>query len=119
MNNVEANFQGIVPANGAGEGFGGISRAHRGTDDADGFWSFQYANDDRARGDVFDQTGVEGFAFVDAIVLFRQLWRNLNQLEADKLEAALLKAIDDVADESALDAFGFDNNECLFHRMGK
>ncbi len=119
MNNVEANFQGIVAANGAGDGFGGIGRAHRGADNADGFGAFQHTNDDRAGGDVFHQTGVEGFAFVDAVVLFRQFWRDLNELEAHKLESALLKARDNVADESALDAFGFDNNECLFHSVAK
>ena len=56
---------------------------------------------------MFNQSSIEGLALVNAIVLFGQFRGNLYQFEANQLEATLLKAGQDIANQSALYTFGF------------
>jgi len=56
------------------------------------------------------QASIKAFTFVNAIVLFGQFRGDVDEFKSYKLEAALLEACNDVADESSLDAFWFDND---------
>jgi hypothetical protein len=48
-------------------------------------------------------------------MLLGQFPRNLHELHADNPQPARLKAADNFAGQSTLDAIRFDNNECPFH----
>ena len=53
---------------------------------------------------VFEQSGKERLVLEVAVVLSQQILISLVQLERSKLVAALLKALDDLANQPALDA---------------
>ena len=49
------------------------------------------------------------------VVLGRELGRDLHQLHAGDLEALLLEAAEDVADEAALDGVGLEQDQSAIH----
>src|SRR5438270_12575107 len=103
MNDVEADLKGVIATNCTWKSFSRICSSHGRTHDADGFWAFDNTHHYRARGDVLDKSCIEGLAFVDTIVLLGEFWCDVNELEACKLEASLLKTRINIAVESALD----------------
>src|SRR5712691_10345336 len=117
MNDVEANLQCIITANGAGDGFGSIRGTHGRAYHTNDLRTFNHAYNHWTRGDMFYQAGIKGLPFMDPIVFFSQFWRYLDEFEAYQLEAALLKTRDDFPDQATLDPLGFHNDQCTFHKI--
>jgi hypothetical protein len=69
---------------------------------------------ERARGDEVDERGEERALAVDRVMTLGEFPVDLNELEPDQLQAALLEAGQDPADEEALDAVGLDEDEGAF-----
>ena len=115
MHQVAPDLDGKVGANRAGGSFmragGPDSLTHRGY----GIGPLDHHRHDRRAGDVLDQPGKEGFALVHGIVAARKLVRHLHHLHADDLQAATLKAPDDITDQAALHAVGLDHHKSAFH----
>lgn len=69
---------------------------------------------------VLDETRVEGLALEVLVVLLEVLLRGVDHLEGDELVAALLETLDDLTDESALDAVRLDlQGICMGGQLGK
>ena len=66
---------------------------------------------ERRGGDERDETGEEGLVGVDGVVALGKRTVDVEQLEADDAQAALLVALDDAPDQLALDAIGLDEDE--------
>ena len=71
--------------------------------DRDGIRPFKHPQDARSRGDVLDQPVVERLPLVLAVVLACGFRVNGAELKANNLEATPLQAVQDLADQSALD----------------
>ena len=68
------------------------------------------------RGHVLDQAGEEGLALEVLVVLFEVVLTGLDQLHGHKLIATILKTLDDLTDQTALDAVRLDHDVRLFVR---
>ena len=68
------------------------------------------------RGHVLDQAREEGLALEVLVVLFEVVLTGLDQLHGHKLIATILKALDDLTDQTALDAVRLDHDVRLFVR---
>lgn len=74
--------------------------------------------DNGARGHVLDQTREEGLALEVGVVLGKPkgtyllevVLTSVHELHGHKLEATVLEALDDLADETALDAVGLNHD---------
>ena len=104
----------------------GVRRAEHGTASLDGVKTLPDHRNHGARCHVLDQAGEEGLALEVSVVYTRDLsikfanrvydaqgltllevlGGSVDELEGNKLEATLLEAADDVADESTLDTVG-------------
>ena len=87
-----------------------VDRAH----DRDRVRPLERERDERRRDDEVDQAAEERLLAVDRVMAFGQRPVDLDELQADELEPALLVALEDPADEQALDAIGLDEDECAF-----
>lgn len=63
-----------------------------------------YHADDGARAHVLDETGEERLLGEIGVVLLQQLAGRCGHLQSDQLEALLFEALDDLADQTALNA---------------
>src|SRR5579883_335630 len=115
MNDIVADLQSVIAADSAGNGLGGVCRAHRCAHDANGLWALDHPHHDWAGRDMLHQAIKERLAFVNAVMPLGQLWRNMHELEADQLQPALLKPCNHLSDQAALDPLGLDDNQCPFH----
>ena len=75
------------------------------------FGTLEGGGHERTRGDEVHEPAEERLLAVDRVVLLGERAVDLDQLEADDLEAALLEPGDDPAHELALDAVGLDEEE--------
>ena len=101
----------MVPA-AACEGF---CRAHAVADGAGGGVAFEDGGDDGAAGDVLDEAGEEGLAFVLGVVPAGEAFFDLQELETDEAQAAVLEALEDGSGEAALHSVGLDEDEGAFN----
>ena len=123
----DAIFRAGLRTGGGGEGVGSTKHDAAGLD---GVEALPDHGDDGAGGHVLNEAREEGLALEVGVVcargddvspgslverdekkntkrtLLEVLGRGVDELERDELEAALLEAVDDVADEPALDAVG-------------
>lgn len=60
-----------------------------------------------------NKTGEERLVLEVCVVLLEVLFAGGNELDGDELEAAVLEALDDGADDAALDAVGLDGDETI------
>ena len=70
--------------------------------------------DERRARDEVDEPAEERLLAMDRVVPLGQVARDLDQLQADELQAAVLVAGEDPAGEQALDAVGLDQDEGAF-----
>ena len=111
MANVSANLDAEVATDGAGLGVLGVGLAQHdpsGLDDVEAFLDYR---DDRAACQVLAEAGVEGPAGEVSIVLLQQVLRSLHELHRKQLEALLLKSLQNLPDQTTLDAVGLDHDE--------
>lgn len=100
------HLEGVVATDGAGGRSKGVGGAEHGTAGLDGVKALPDHADNGAREHVLDERGEEGLGREVGVVLLEVLLGGSSELEGDELEAALLEAGDDLADEAALDAVG-------------
>ena len=82
----------------------------------DDILALPHHGNDGARGHVLDQTGEEGLALEVLVVLFEVVLTSLDQLHGHKLIATVLKALNDLTNQTALDTVRLDHNVRLFAR---
>ena len=115
MNDVEAHAYRIITTNRASGRVPRLGRAHQGAGNGNDVGAFQHTHDNWAGRDVLDQAGVERLAFVLGLVARGQFWRDVDELEANNLEALRLEAREHLANQPALYAFGLDDDERSLH----
>jgi hypothetical protein len=72
------------------------------------FKEVAYHADDGAGAHVLDETGEERLGGEVGVVLLQQLLGGRGHLQSDQLEALLLEALDDLTNQTALNAVGPD-----------
>merc|ERR1712000_392958 len=107
---VAANLDAKVAADGAGERVVGAGLAEELAARADGVVALPHHADDGARGHVLDEASEEALGGQVGVVLLKELLGGVGHLQGSELEALLLKALDDLADQATLDAVGLDHN---------
>lgn len=76
----------------------------------DDILALPHHGNDGARGHVLDQTGEEGLALEVGVVLLEVVLTGVHELHGHELVATVLEALDDLADETALDAVGLNHD---------
>lgn len=115
VDEVKAAGGAEVAADGSRFGFIAEGFAHEFAGHGDDAGGLEDQDQDGAAGDVVEEGVVEGFAFVDGIVLGGQVAGDVHKAGGDDLEAFFLETGDDAADELALDGVGLDDDEGSFH----
>ena len=96
------------------DGAGGRGERVRGTEQSAALLDHVLALPDHghngARGHVLDQAGEERLALEVGVVLLQVVFAGVHELHGHELEAAVLEALDDLADESALDTVGLNHD---------
>jgi hypothetical protein len=110
---VAANRQAVVAADGARGRGKGVGGTEDGAASLDSIKTLPDHGADGARVHVVDEASEEGLGAEISIVLLEVLLAGADELEGNKLEAAVLEAGDDGANESTLDTIGLDGNEGL------
>jgi len=113
---VAADVDGVVAADcawGGGERVGGTENGAAGLDD---FTAFPDHGADRARGHIGNETREEGLGGEVFVVLLEMLLGGAHELDGDELEATVLEARDDGADQTTLNAIRLDSDEGLLVR---
>jgi len=114
---VASHFERKVVTERAGRGFDGFRRAHRLADGRHRLRAFpNHRHHGRGR-DVRNQAVVKRFAFVDRIMRLGQFPADRHEFRRREAQSAPLEAGDDLPDQSALDAVGFDKYQGSFHRF--
>ena len=111
MADVASDIDGVVAADGAGEGVGGVGGAEENAAALDDAEALPAHGHDGAGAEVGAEAAVEALLGEVDVVLLGHLEGGGQHLEADELEALGLEALDDLAGESALDAVGLDGDE--------
>src|SRR5215211_2476309 len=117
VDQVVRHTQGQVPAEGTGGGVGGVGRAHEGTHRLDGALAPNPHRDDGGRGDELDQLLEEGLLAVLGVVLLGEFAAHIHEPEGADVEALVLYAADDLADEPATDAITLHQHQGLFQGL--
>ncbi|EPY15017.1 hypothetical protein AGDE_17226 [Angomonas deanei] len=108
---IAADVDGVVAANGTGEGVGRVGGTEKGAAALDDVLAFPHHADNRAGGKVLHEGGEERLGREVRVVTLSLLLGGLEHLERHQLESLALKAGDDLTDESALDAVRLDGDE--------
>ncbi|GMS99065.1 hypothetical protein PENTCL1PPCAC_21240, partial [Pristionchus entomophagus] len=108
---VASGLDGIVSADGSGGGGQGVGGSEHSTSLLDDVKSLPDHGDDGSRLHVGDERGEEGLLLEVDVVLLKMSLGGSHLLEGDQLVAALLEALDDLADESTVDAVRLDHDE--------
>jgi len=88
-----------------------ICLAHHHTSGLGGVLALPNHGNDGAGGDEIDELVVKRLVLQVDVMLLNMLPRSLHKLHGDELEAPLFESLDDVADESTLDAVRLDHDE--------
>ena len=99
-----------VTADGAGGRGEGVGSAEQSAALLDDILALPDHGDNGAGSHVLDQTREEGLALEVLVVLLEVLLAGVHELHGHELEAAVLEALDDLADKTALNAVGLDHN---------
>ena len=113
MDDVPADVDGKVTTDGAGlrgQGVGGANDLASSGDDA---LALPDHSDDRAGDDVLHEPSEEGLGGQIGVVLLGERLLHVLELQTFEVEALLLEAADDLADEAPLDAVRLDHDEGL------
>lgn len=114
VQDVASDLDAQITPDGAGGRFGGVGGAEHDASGADGVEPLPHHGDYGARAHVLDQPWEEGPGGQVGVVLLQQLLARPHEFEGDELEALLLEALDDLADDAALDAVRLDHDEGPF-----
>ena len=110
---VAADVDGEVATDGARGGGKGVGGTEDGAASLDGVTTLPDHGADGARQHVLDQTGEEGLALEVGIVVLEVLLAGSDELDGNELEATVLEARNDGANQATLDAIRLDSNEGL------
>jgi len=113
---VAANVDGEVTADGAWGAVLWVGGAKDDTAGLDGVTTLPDHGADWARGHVGDETGEERLGAQILVVLLEVLLGGGDELETNELEATVLEAGDDCANQAALNAIWLNGNEGLLRR---
>src|SRR5439155_11982232 len=102
VNEVLRGLEREVAADRPRRGLVRASRADHRPNDGDRIRPLERGGDERARGDEVDKPAEERLLAVDRVVALGEIAVDLDQLEADELEPALLEARQDSAGQQAL-----------------
>ncbi|GMT02925.1 hypothetical protein PENTCL1PPCAC_25098, partial [Pristionchus entomophagus] len=108
---VAANLDGEVSADGSGSGGERVGGSEHDTALLDDVESLPDHGDDGSGDHVVDEGGEEGLLLQIDVVLLKMGLGGGHLLKGDQLVAALLEALDDLADESTVDAVRLDHDE--------
>jgi len=111
VNDVTAQVDAVITTDRAREGLLRVRLAHHHTSSLGGVLALPNHGNDRPRRDEIDEFVVKGLVFQVDVMLLDMLPGSLHELHGDELEASLFESLDDVADESALDAIRLDHDE--------
>ena len=104
MDDVASDLNAEVTADGAGQRVGGVGGAEHLATGLDHIQTLPHHGHHGAGVHVVHESGEEGAGGQISVVLLQQLLGGPGELQGDQLEALLLEALDDLADEPALDA---------------
>lgn len=107
---VATDVDGEVATDGSGGRVERVGGAEKDTAGLDGVLAFEDDADDGAGSHVLDKAGEELLTLEVLVVLFEVLLRGVHHLERCNLVATVLKALDDLSDNTALHAVGLDHN---------
>mmetsp|Transcript_17593 Transcript_17593/g.44457 ORF Transcript_17593/g.44457 Transcript_17593/m.44457 type:complete len:206 (-) Transcript_17593:96-713(-) len=110
---IPPNINGIVATNGARSRLGRLGGTEDNPACSHDAIALPYHGNDGARGHVAEEGGEEGLLDEVLVVLLEELLISLHHLEGHELEPLLLKPLDDVTDEAALDSVRLDHDEGL------
>jgi len=111
VDDVATEIDAIVAANGTRQRLLRIRLAHHHATSLGRVLAFPHHRNDWSRRDEVDEFVVKGLVLQIDVVLLDMFFRTLHKLHGDEFEASLFESLDDVADESSLDAVGFDHDE--------
>ncbi len=116
MDQVVLLADGEVATHCARGGGGTIGGTQKITDHTDGFIAFEHTHNHGATRNEVDQTAEKWSGAVLGVVLFGQQFADLDQLQADNLEALGFKPGENGPGKAALNAVGLEDDECVLHR---
>jgi len=111
VNDVTAQVDAVITTDRAREGLLRVRLAHHHTSSLGGVLALPNHGNDGPRRDEIDEFVVKGLVFQVDVMLLDMLPGSLHELHGDELETSLFESLDDVADESALDAVRLDHDE--------
>ena len=114
MHEVLRGLEREVAADGARVGLLWTRGAVDGAHDGDRVGPLEDGRHERRRGDEVDEAAEERALTVDLVVRLGQGAVDLDELEADQLQPAVLVALQEPTDQQALDAVGLDEDEGPF-----
>src|SRR5918996_4896441 len=115
MDNVLRDDGGEIAADGSGNGLEGVGGAHYLAHPGDRIGALDDHRNHRAGRDELDELGEERLLGVLRVVLPGEAVVDREQLHLADVAALGLYPADDLADEPATDAVGFDHHEGLLH----
>ena len=99
-----------VTADGAGGRGEGVGSAEQSAALLDDILALPDHSHDRTRRHVLDQTWEKWLALKVLVMLLKVVFTSVHQLHGHKLVATVLEALDDLANETALDTVWLDHN---------
>jgi len=111
VDDIAPEIDAEVAANGTGKRLLRIRLPHHLTTGQGGVLALPNHRDNRSGGDEVDQLGVKRLVLQVDVMLADELFGSLHELHGDELESSLFESLDDVADESALNAVRLHHDE--------
>ncbi len=100
-----------ISTNGARRGGHSVRRSEHRADDGDRLVPFEHSDHDGAAGDEPDQPFEEWLALVLGVMALTQRAVDLKELQRDDAQSLRFEALEDLTDETALDAVGLEDDK--------
>src|SRR5438132_14087457 len=114
MDEIAADIQGQVAADGAWCGVERIGRADAVAHHLYGAGAFDTRDNDGCAGDVLEQSGVEALALMFGVVPRRQVLRDQDEFEPDNLQSTRFETGQNGPDKPSLHAIWVDDDQRPF-----
>jgi len=111
VNDVASKIDAEVAADRTGKRLLRISLSHHLTTGQGSVLALPHHRNNRSGGDEVDQLGIKWLVLQVDVMLADVLFGSLHELHGDELEPSLFESLDDVANESTLDAVGLHHDE--------
>merc|ERR1719336_3244683 len=108
---VMTNLDTEITSDGARGGVSGVGGSQHDTTSLDSVETLPYHRQHGATSHVLDQTSKEGFGGQIGVVVLQEFLRSLHELHGHELEALVLKPLDDLAADAAMDGVRLDHDE--------